>query len=160
MRHLFVLASLVLAAVLGGPTACGSGEKASTDAFSDRLQSIGERGSEQWGRLAQEADDLEAGDPVPTKVRQALTELLTFQKQAESELAALTPPEGAEEAVELLIEALAERTETLEQVLEQRRFTAQTAERITQAGEKIDRAFEELRSKGFLASSNEHKDEE
>jgi hypothetical protein len=159
MRHLFV-ASLVLAALLGGPTACGSEEKASTDGFSDRLQSIGERGGEQWGRLAQEADDLEVGDGLPTEVRQALTELVTFQKQAESELAALTPPEGAEDAVELLIEALRERTEILEQVLEQGRFTAQTDESTTRAGEKIDRAFEELRSEGFLPSTDEHEDEE
>ena len=160
MRHLFVLASLVLGALLGGPTACGSGEKASTDGFSDRLQSIGERGGEQWGRLAQEADDLEAGDPLPTDVRQALTELVTFQKQAASELAALTPPDGAEEAVELLIAALRERTETFEQVLEQGRFTAQSSERTTLAGEKIDRAFEELRSEGFLTATDEHNDEE
>ena len=158
MRHLFVLASLVLAALLGGPTACGGGEKASTDGFSDRLQSIGERGGEQWGRLAQEADDLEAGDPLPPEVRQALTELVAFQMQAESELAALTPPEGAEEAVELLIEALRERTETLEQVLEQGRFTVQTAERTTQAGEKIDEAFAQLRSQGFLATADDHED--
>jgi hypothetical protein len=160
VRHLFVLASLVLAALLGGPTACSSGEKASTDEFSNRLQGIGERGGEQWGRLAQEADDLEAGDPLSTEVRQALTELVTFQKQAESELAALTPPEGAEEAVALLVEALRERTETLEQVLEQGHFTPQTAERTTQAGEKIDRAFEDLRSEGFLASTDEHEDDE
>ena len=159
MKYLFALATVAAIAVLGGVAACSGEERLSRDAFSDRLQSIGERGGELWERLARRADDLEPGEPLRADVEQALTELVDFQNQAAAELEGLDPPEDAEEPVEMLIEALHERTGTFEQVIEAGRFTQQSFERLTQLGEKIDQAFEELRAEGFLASADEHEEE-
>lgn len=158
MKSLFALATVAAAAMLGGVTACGGEERLSREEFSDRVQSIDERGGKLWGRLAQRAEDLELGEPLPAGVKQALTELVEFQEQAEAELEGLNPPEDAEEPVETLIEALHERTETVEQVIEAGRFTEQDSERVTRAGGEIDQAFERLRTGGFLATSDEHED--
>jgi hypothetical protein len=159
MKYLFVLATVVAASILAGVAACGGEERLSREEFSDRLQSIGERGGELWGRLAERAETLETDEPLPADVKQALTELVEFQKQAAAELEGLDPPEDAEEPVEKLSEALRERTETFEQVIEAGRFSEQDSERVTQAGEKIDRAFEQLREEGFLPMADEHEEE-
>ena len=159
MNYLFALTIVAAAAVLGGVTACGGDERLSRDHFSGRMQSIGERGGELWGRLAQRAENLDPDEPLPADVKQALTEVVEFQEQAVAELEALNPPEAAEEPAEMLIEALRERTVTFEQVFEAGRFTPRNVARVTQAGEKIDRAFEQLREEGFLPIADEHEDE-
>jgi hypothetical protein len=160
MKHLFALATVVAAAMLGGVAGCGGEERLSRDEFSDRLQRIGERGGELWTRLAERAEDLEADEPIPADVKQAMTELVEFQKQAAADLEGLNPPEDAEEPVGMLTEALRERTATFEAVLEAGRFTEQDSERVTQSGEEIDRAFEQLRAEGFLATVDEHEGED
>ena len=158
MKYLFALATVAAAALLAGVAGCGGEERLSREEFSDRLQSIGERGGELWGRLAQRAEDLKPGELLPADVKQALTELVDFQEKAATDLAGLNPPEDAEEPVEMLIAALRERTDTFEQVIEAGRFTRQDSERVTQAGEEIDQAFEQLRAEG-LATADEHEDE-
>jgi hypothetical protein len=158
MKYLFA-ATVVAAAVLGGVAACGGEERLSREEFSDRLQRIGERGGDLWGRLAQRAEDLEPNEPLSADVKQAVTELVEFQKQAAAELEGLNPPEDAEQPAEMLIEALRERTETFEQVIEAGRFTEQDSDRVTQSGEEIDQAFEQLRAEGFLATAEEHEEE-
>jgi hypothetical protein len=159
MKYLFTLATVVAAAILGGVAGCGGDERLSREEFSDRLQSIGERGGELWGHLAERAEDLEPGEPLPADVKQALRELVDFQNQAAAELEGLNPPEDAEEPVEMLVAALHARTETFEQAMEAGRFTEQDSARVTQAGEEIDQAFEQLRAEGFLATADEHEDE-
>src|SRR5919109_580480 len=154
MKYLFALATVAAAALLAGVAGCGGEERLSREEFSDRLQSIGERGGELWGRLAQRAEDLKPGELLPADVKQALTELVDFQEKAATDLAGLNPPEDAEEPVEMLIAALRERTDTFEQVIEAGRFTRQDSERVTQAGEEIDQAFEQLRAEG-LATAHE-----
>jgi hypothetical protein len=158
MKYLFALVTVVAAAVLGGVAGCGGEERLPREEFGDRLQSIGERGGELWGRLAQRAEDLQPDEPLPAGIKQALTELVEFQKQAIAELEALNPPEEAGEAVEMLIAALRERTETFEQVIEAGRFTEQDSERVTQSGEKINQAFEQLRAEDFLATADDHEE--
>jgi hypothetical protein len=159
MKYLFALATVVAAAVLGGVAVCGGEERLSREEFSDRLQRIDERGGDLWGRLAQRAEDLELDEPLSADLKQALTELVEFQKQATAELEGLNPPEDADRPAEMLIEALRERTETFEQVIVAGHFTEQEFERITRSGTKIDRAFEQLRTEGFLATADKHQDE-
>lgn len=159
MKYLFALATVVAVAVLGGVAACGGEERVSRDEFSDRLQSIDERGGELWGRLAQRAEDLEPGEPLPADVKQALGELIDFQNQAAAELEGLDPPEAAEESAELLIGALRERTDTFEGAIEAGRFTEQDFQRVTRAGEKIDLSFAQLGEEGFLPASDAHDEE-
>jgi hypothetical protein len=147
-----VLAAASLAVLAG----CGGEERLSREAFSDRLQSIGQEGSERWGRLAERAGDLKPGQPLPADVEQPMRELVEFQRQAVRELEELNPPKDAEEEVETLIEALRERTETFEQVLVARRFTPRQSDQVTRSGDRIDAAFEQLRAQRFLPTVEEH----
>jgi hypothetical protein len=158
MNYLSALATVLAAAILGAVAGCGSEERLSREDFSARLQGIGERGGELWERLAQRAQDLEPDQPLPTDVKQALTELVEFQQHAVEELEGINPPEDAEEPVGMLVEALRKRTEVFEQVIEAGRFTRQDSDHVTQAGEKIDQAVEQLRAEGFLPTSDEHEE--
>jgi hypothetical protein len=159
MKCLFALATVLAAASLATVPGCGGEERLSREDFSARIQSIDERGGELWGRLAQRAQDLEPDQPLPADVKQALTDLVDFQEQAVEELEALNPPEDAEEPVEMLVEALRARTETIEQAIEAGRFTQQESGQLTQSGDKIDEAFEQLRKEGFLPDADEHEEE-
>jgi hypothetical protein len=159
MERLLILALVLMAAGLGGAAGCGGEERLSREEFGERLQSIDQRGGERWGRLAQVAADLEPDQPLPADVKQPTRELVEFQRQAAAELAELNPPEEAEEEVEMLIEALRERTVAFEQAIEAGRFTQRQSEQITQSGDKIDEAFEQLRKEGFLPEADEHEEE-
>jgi hypothetical protein len=152
----FALAAVAAAVLVGAVTRCGGDSQVSRDQFGDRLQSIGERGGELWERLAKLAGDLEPGEPLPKDVAQALTELVDFQEQAAAELEGLGTPEGADASVQMLIGALRDRTETFRQAIEIGHFTPEESERVTQAGEMIDRAFAQLRSQGFLPVEDAH----
>jgi hypothetical protein len=159
MKCLFALATVLAAASLATVPGCGGEERLSREDFSARIQSIGERGGELWGRLAQRAQNLEPDQPLPADVKQALTDLVDFQEQAVEELEALNPPEDAEEPVEMLVGALRERTVAFEQAIEAGRFTQRQSEQITKSGDKIDEAFEQLRKEGFLPEADEHEEE-
>jgi hypothetical protein len=159
MDRLLILAIVFVAASLGVVAGCGGEERLSREEFSERLQSIDQRGGELWERLAQRAQDLEPDQPLPADVKQALTDLVDFQEQAVEELEALNPPEDAEEPVEMLVEAVRARTETIEQAIEAGRFTQQESGQLTQSGDKIDEAFEQLRKEGFLPDADEHEEE-
>jgi hypothetical protein len=159
MKHPFALVIVLAAASLGVVAGCGGDEGLSREEFSERLQSIDQRGGERWGRLAQRAADLKPDQPLPADVTQPMRELVEFQRQATAELAELNPPEDAEEEVEKLIKALRDRTEVFEQVLEAGRFTRQDFDQITESGDKIDEAFEQFREKGFLPEADEHEEE-
>jgi len=155
----FAFFAMVLAAAsLGVVAGCGGEERLSRQQFSDRLQSIDQQGSERWGRLAQRAKDLKPDQPLPSEVKQPMRELIEFQRQTADELEELNPPEGADEPVEKLIEALRERTGTFERATEAGRFTQQEFDQITQSGEKIDAALEQLRKEGFLPREEEHEE--
>ena len=159
MERLLILAIVLMAAGLGGAAGCGGEERLSREEFGERLQSIDQRGGERWGRLAQVAADLKPDQPLPADVMQPMRELVEFQRQAAAELGGLNPPEDAEEEVEKLIEALRERTVAFEQAIEAGRFTQRQSEQITQSGDKIDEAFEQLRKEGFLPEAEEHEEE-
>ena len=159
MKHLFALATVLAAASLGAVAGCGGEERLSREEFSDRLQSMSQEGGERWGRLAHVAADLEPDQALPADVKQPMTDLVEFQRQATAELAELDPPEEAEEEVEMLIEALRERTVAFEQAIAAGRFTQRQSEQITQSGDKIDEAFEQLRKEGFLPEADEHEEE-
>jgi hypothetical protein len=156
MQRLLILAIVLMAAGLGGAAGCGGEERLSREEFSERLQSISQRGGERWERLAQVAADLEPDQALPADVKQPMTDLVEFQQQAAAELAELDPPEEAEEEVEMLIEALRDRTVAFEQAIAAGHFKQRQSEQITQSGEKIDEAFEQLRKEGFLPEADEH----
>lgn len=65
MERLLILAIVLVAASLGGAAGCGGEERLSREEFSERLQSIDQRGGERWGRLAQRAKDLKPGPTPP-----------------------------------------------------------------------------------------------
>lgn len=159
MKHSFALAIVLAVASLGVVAGCGGKDRSSREELSERLQSIAQRGGERWSLLAQRAENLKPDQPLPADVKQPISELLDFQRQAVAELEELNPPEDAEEDVEMLIEALRYRTEVFEQALEAGRFTRRDSDQITAAGEKIDGAFEQLRKEGFLPNVDEHEDE-
>ena len=154
MKRLFTVAIVVAAAALAG---CGGEERVARDEFSDRLASIDERGGELWGQLEQRAQSLETDQPLPADIEQALEALIEFQEQTVAELETLTPPEAAQEPVEMLIDALRKRTESFKAAIAAGHFTDQGSDRVTQAGEQIDEAFEQLRAEGFLAA-DEHEE--
>jgi hypothetical protein len=159
MERLLMLAIVLMAAGLGGAAGCGGEERLSREEFGERLQSVDQRGGERWGRLAQVAADLEPDQALPADVKQPMTDLVEFQRQAAAELVELNPPEEAEEEVEMLIEALRDRTEVFEQALEAGRFTRRDSVQITESGDRIDEAFEQLRKEGFLPEADEHEEE-
>lgn len=159
MKLRLVLAMVLAAAGLGVGLGCGGEGQLSREEFSDRLQSIDRRGGERWGRLAQRAGDVKPDQPLPAAVKQPISELVEFQRHAENELAVLTPPQGAEDEVQMLTDALRKRTRIFEQVLEAGSFTRRDFDKITQAGDQIDEAFRRLRNEGFLPTVDEHEDE-
>ena len=159
MKHLFALATVLAAASLGAVAGCGGEERLSREEFSDRLQSMSQEGGERWGRLAQQAKDVKPDQPLAADVKQLMKELVDFQRQAADELAELNPPQGAEDEVEKLIDALRERTQTFEQAIEAGRFNERQSVQITRAGDKIDEAFEQLRNHGYLPEVDDHPQE-
>jgi hypothetical protein len=158
MKRLFAIVILVLTATLGGVAGCGGEERLQREEFGDRLQSIGKRGGELWERLAERAQSLETDQPLPGDIEQALDELVEFQEQTVAELETLTPPEDAQEPVETLTEALRTRTEVFKKVIAAGHFTEQDFARVTQAGDEIDEAFEQLRASGFLPTADDHQE--
>ena len=158
MKRPFTLA-IVLAAALGVAPGCGGEERPSREEFSERVQSIHQRGSERWGRLAERAADLKPGQPIAADVEQAIRQVVEFQRQAVSELERPGTPDDAGEAVEMLSDALRERTATFERVLDAGSFTQRQFVQITQSGEKIDEALTQLRDDGFLSKEEPREDE-
>lgn len=147
------LSLLLATAALGAVAGCGGDERLSRQEFGDRLQSIKQRESARFERLAQRAMRLEPNQPLPDDVKQAMRDVAGGNRRAADELDELNPPEDAENATRSLIEALRERAEGFEQATREERITLRELEEkgsITQAGEKIDRAFERLRQEGFL----------
>ena len=159
MERLLILALVLVAAGLGGAAGCGGEERLSREQFGQHLQSIEQRGSERWEHLAQLAADLKPEQPLPADVIQPMRELVEFQRQAVAELDGINPPDGAEDAVEMLTEALRERTVAFEEAIAAGRFTQRQSDQITQAGDKIDEAFEQLSKDGFLPAADDHAEE-
>jgi hypothetical protein len=154
---------IVLAAAgLATLAACGGDQRLSRDAFEDHLQSIERWGSTHYGRLAEQAMRLRPDQPLTDEVKQAMRRYARGLARAADQLDDLNPPQAAERQTALLIEALHERASGFEQAAQQQRTTLRELERehsTTQAGERIDRAFEQLRDDGFLMIAPNHPDE-
>lgn len=144
---------LLAAASLGALAGCGGDDRLSREEFGDRLQSIKQRESARFERLAQRVMRLKPTQPLPDDVKQAMRDVAGGNRRAADELDELAPPEDAEDATKGLIEALRERADAFVQAAREERITLRQLEEegsITKAGEKIDRAFERLRKEGFL----------
>jgi mannitol-1-phosphate/altronate dehydrogenase len=143
------LAAAGLVAVAG----CGGEERLSRDAFSDRLQSIARQGSARYERLAQQATRLKPDQPVTEHVKRGMRQYAGALARAADQLDQLDLPSGAEDETATLTEALRQRADAFERAAREQRVTLRQLEQQragTKAGEKIDRAFEQLREHGFL----------
>jgi hypothetical protein len=159
VRGVRLLAIVLAAAGLAAVAGCGGDERLSRQEFADRLERMERQGGELWGRLAERAEDIQPNDPLPADIEQPTRELVEFQREAADELEDLNPPRGADQDVRTLIDALRARTENLEHAMQAGYFTEQESDQITQSGETIDEAFEQLRNEGFLPKVNEHEHE-
>lgn len=153
-RVAIVLAAAGLAVVSG----CGGGDRLSQEEFSKRMERIHQQGGELWGRLAEQAGDLKPDQPLPATIREPMNAMADFQRSTAEELEQLAVPRGADEEVQEFIDALRERTRIFDQATEVGKLTQQDFERLTQAGEKIDAALQQLRAEGFLPRVDEHED--
>lgn len=153
------VAIVLAAASLGVAAGCGSDQQPSGVEFSDRLENIAQQGSQRWALLAQRAKDLNPGEPLTRDLKQPINGLVAFQRHAADTLRELAVPEDAAEEVNMLIEGLRERTEVFEQALQSGRLTRRQSDRITQAGNTIDLAFDQLRTEGYIPTVDEHTDD-
>ncbi len=147
------LALLLVGASLGGLAGCGGDERLSREEFADRVQSIDRRESARFARLAQQAMRLGPDEALTEEVRGGMREFAGALRVAADELEALNPPKEASEATDMLVAALRERAAGFEEAAGRERVTIRELERdgsITRAGDKVDRAFERLRTDGFL----------
>jgi hypothetical protein len=146
--------AIALAAVgLAVLAACGDEERLSRHAFNDRLQTIDRQGSERYERLAELAQRLKPDQPLTREVKLAIGRYAAGLARFADRLEELNPPEAAEQDTATLVEALRERASAFQHAARQERTTLRALERqgsITEAGERIDRAFEQLREDGFL----------
>jgi mannitol-1-phosphate/altronate dehydrogenase len=143
------LAAAGLAMVAG----CGGEERLSRDAFNDQLQTIARQGSARYERLAQQATRLKPDQPLTEEVKHGMRQYAGALARAADQLDELNPPSGAEDETATLTEALRQRADAFEQAARKPGVTLRQLERqgsSTRAGEKIDRAFEQLRDDGFL----------
>jgi hypothetical protein len=147
------LAIALATAGLAVLAACGDQERLSRDAFNDRLQSIGRHGSASYERLEKLALRLKPDQPLTREVKQAMRRYAAGLARFADRLEELNPPEAAEQDTATLVEALRERASAFQQAARQEQTALGALERqgsITEAGERIDRAFEQLRQDGFL----------
>ena len=143
------LAAAGLVAVVG----CGGEERLTRDGFADRLQSVDRQGSARYERLAQQATRLKPDQPLTEQVKRGTRQYAGALARAADQLDQLDPPSGAEDETATLTEALRQRAESYERAARKQPITLRQLEQqrpSTKAGEKIDRAFEQLREEGFL----------
>lgn len=146
--------AIALAAVgLAVLAACGDEERLSRDAFNDRLQSIDRQGSERYARLEELARSLKPDQPLTQEVKVGMRRYAAGLSRFADRLEELNPPEAAEQVTATLVDALRERASAFQQAARQERTTLRALERqgsVTKAGDRIDRAFEQLREDGVL----------
>jgi hypothetical protein len=96
---------------------------------------------------------LKPDQPLTDEVKQAMRRYAAGLALAADQLDELNPPEAAEQHTATLIDALRTRASAFEQAARKEHSTLRELERqasITNAGEQIDHAFEQLREDGFL----------
>lgn len=148
----FVLAIAAIGAVGG----CGDDDRLSREEFSQRLQSIIEKPSSAFGRVAQHGADLKPADVLPDELKRELSVFVETMREATDELEELSPPEDAEESTDELIAAIQERADALDETAREENITLREfAPTLTGTGERVDRALEALRRAGYLPESEE-----
>jgi hypothetical protein len=152
VKRLFLLAATVAAL-----PSCGGGDSLSREEFANRLGALKQRESARFGDLAERVEAVKPDQTLPPAIKQSMTEVAAGHRGAADELSELDPPEGAENAIKELIAALRKRADAFEQAARQEEITLRQLEQegtITEAGERIDEAFERLRKAGFLAATS------
>jgi hypothetical protein len=155
----WILIVLTATAGLAALAGCGADQRLSREAFEDRLQAIERWGSMRYARLTEQALRLRPDQPLTDEVKQAMSRYARGLARAADQLDDVDPPQPAEKGTAMLIEALQQRARGFERAAHKQRTTLRALERersTTQAGERIDRAFEQLREDGFLTISPDH----
>jgi exonuclease VII large subunit len=153
------LAIALAAVALSALAACGDEERLSREAFDDRLESIDRQGSERYARLEDLARSLKPDQPLTQEVKLAMRRYAAGLSRLADRLEEITPPVSAERATATLVDALRERASAFQQAAQQERTTLSALERqgsVTNAGDGIDRAFEQLRQAGFSNGGGSH----
>lgn len=154
----WILIMLTIAG-LAALAACGGDQRLSRDAFEDRLQGIERWGSTRYAGLTEQALRLRPDQPLTNEVKRAMSRYAQGLARAADQLDDINPPQPAEKGTAMLIEALRERASGFERAAHKQRTTLRELARersTTQAGEQIDRAFEQLREDGFITISPDH----
>lgn len=139
---------------------CGDGDdRLSKEEFSDRVTPLQQQVSEKFGELEKQARTERPEAPLSEDVKRLMEDFATAARRFTDELEKLKPPEEAEEATDQLIDGARERAEAFEQAARQEGVTLrdldqspELATKLRQSGEKVDRAVQELRQKGFLSA--------
>lgn len=146
---------LVIAAI-GGAGGCGDDDRLPRKEFSQRLQSIIEKPSSAFGRVAQQGADLKPADVLPDELKRELSVFVDTMREATDELEELSPPEDAEERTDELIVAIEERADALDEAAREENITLREfAPTLIGTGERVDRALEALQRAGYLPQSEE-----
>jgi hypothetical protein len=97
--------------------------------------------------------------PLPDDFKAQMRAVAEGDRRAADEIEALTPPQAAAELIQQLGAALRARADAFERAAGARTITLQQLEEegsITEAGEQIDRALQQLREAGLLPDEQPH----
>lgn len=156
-RSWWVAAAIAVAAL----AACGGakGDDEGEEGFKERLASIVEPASARYGELGERAGGVNPNTPLPDDFKAQMRAVASGDRRAADEIEALTPPQAAAEVIQQLGAALRARADAFERAAGATTITLQQLEEegsITEAGEQIDRALQQLREAGFLPDEQPH----
>jgi hypothetical protein len=157
-RSWWAAAAIAVAAL----AACGGakgGDDDGEEGFKERLASIVEQASSRYGELGERAGSVNPNAPLADDFKAQLRAVASGDRRAADEIEALTAPQAAAELIQQLGAALRARAGALERAAGETTITLQQLEEegsITQAGEQIDRALQQLREAGFLPDEQPH----
>jgi hypothetical protein len=149
------IAAATLAAC-GGATGVDDGE----EGFKERLASIVEAASSQYGELAERADRVNPNTPLADTFKAQMRAVAGSDQRAADQIETLTPGQAAAaKLVRQLGAALRARAGAFERAAGATTITLRQLEEdgsITDAGEQIDRAVQQLREAGLVADEQPH----
>ena len=148
------IAAIVLAgAVLGVVAGCGGDgdEEVSQEEFGTELQRAVEEPRAAFAQLAKEGEKLKPSDLLSTELKAEIGSVGETMGEAADELEQMDPPEGAEEDVQALIDALNDRADGFQQAAAEDRITLREfAPTLRESGARVDQAIAALRAAGYL----------
>jgi hypothetical protein len=148
------------AAIVVGLGACGGskGDDNGEEGFRERLAAIVEPASARYGELGERAGSVNPSAPLPDDFKAQMRAMAESDRRAADEIGVLTPPRAAADLIQRLGAALRARAGAFERALGPTISLQQLEEEgsITEAGEQIDHALQQLREAGFLPDEHPH----